>query len=106
MIDNSNGESELKLLASYASQEGNGAKNRFKMGESLEGQAALDKRRILLTDVPNNYAKVSSGLGEFHPTNIVVLPILFDGRGKAVMALSSAERFSPTHEAFLDQLTE
>src|SRR5437016_2114303 len=106
MIDNSNGESELKLLASYASQEGNGAKNRFKMGESLVGQAALEKRRILLTDVPNNYAKVSSGLGEFHPTNIVVLPILFEGQVKAVMELSSVERFSPTHEAFLDQLTE
>jgi len=106
MMDNSNGESELKLLASYASQEGNGAKNRFKMGESLVGQAALEKRRILLTDIPNNYAKVSSGLGEFHPTNIVVLPILFEGQVKAVMELSSVERFSPTHEAFLDQLTE
>jgi HAMP domain-containing protein/signal transduction histidine kinase/ActR/RegA family two-component response regulator len=106
MIDNSNGESELKLLASYASHEGNGAKNRFKMGESLVGQAALEKRRILLTDVPNNYAKVSSGLGEFHPTNVVVLPILFEGEVKAVMELSSVQRFSPAHEAFLDQLTE
>jgi HAMP domain-containing protein len=49
MMDKSNGESELKLLASYASQEANGAKNRFKMGESLVGQAALEKQRILLT---------------------------------------------------------
>jgi signal transduction histidine kinase/ActR/RegA family two-component response regulator len=106
MIDNSNGESELKLLASYASHEGNGAKSRFKLGESLVGQAALEKRRILLTDIPNNYAKVSSGLGEFHPTNIVVLPILFEGEVKAVMELSSVERFSPAHQAFLDQLTE
>ena len=106
MIANSNGESEVKLLASYASQEGNGAKNRFKMGESLLGQAALEKRCILLTDIPNNYAKVSSGLGEFHPTNIVVLPILFEGQVKAVMELSSVQRFSPAHEAFLDQLTE
>src|SRR5437867_4380284 len=106
MMDKSNGESELKLLASYASQEGNGAKNRFKMGQSLVGQAALEKRRILLTDVPSNYAKVSSGLGEFHPTNVVVLPILFEGQVKAVMELSSVQRFSPAHEAFLDQLTE
>ena len=106
MMDKSNGESQLKLLASYASQEGNGAKNRFKMGESLVGQAALEKRRILLTDVPRNYAKVSSGLGEFHPTNVVVLPILFEGEVKAVMELSSVQRFSPAHEAFLDQLTE
>jgi signal transduction histidine kinase/HAMP domain-containing protein len=106
MIDNSNGESELKLLASYATHEGNGAKSRFKMGESLVGQAALEKRRILLSEIPNNYSKVSSGLGEFHPTNIVVLPIVFEGHVKAVMELSSVERFSPTHQAFLDQLTE
>jgi len=106
MVDNSDGESELKLLASYASEAGNGAKNRFKMGESLVGQAALEKRPILISDIPNSYAKVSSGLGEFHPMNIVVLPILFEGQVKAVMELSSVQRFSPAHEAFLDQLTE
>ena len=106
MIDASNGESELNLLATYAQHDGNGAKNRFKMGEGLVGQAALEKRRILLTEVPGNYAKISSGLGEFHPMNVVVLPILFEGEVKAVMELSSVERFSPAHQAFLDQLTE
>src|SRR3954452_12902754 len=106
MIDASNGESELNLLASYARHEENGAKNRFKMGEGLVGQAALEKRRILLTDVRGSYVKISSGLVEFRPLNVVVLPILFEGEVKAVMELSSVERFSPAHQAFLDQLTE
>ncbi len=106
MIDSRNAESELNLLATYAQHEGNGGKNRFKMGEGLVGQAALEKRRIFLTDVPDNYAKISSGLAEFHPTNVVVLPILFEGEVKAVMELSSVERLSPAHQAFLDQLTE
>ncbi len=101
-----NGEPELKLLAGYAQHEANGAKDRFKIGEGLVGQAALDKRRILLTDGPRNDAKVRSGLREFHPINVVVLPILFEGEVKAVMELSSVERFSPAHQAFLDQLTE
>jgi HAMP domain-containing protein/signal transduction histidine kinase len=106
MMDNPDGQSELKLLASYAQQRGNGARSRFKTGEGLVGQAALEKRRILLTDVADNHTKVSSGLGEFRPTNIVVLPILFEGEVKAVMELSSVERFSPAHQAFLEQLTE
>ena len=106
IVDPPNGEPELKLLAGYAQHEANGAKDRFKIGEGLVGQAALEKRRILLTDVPGNYAKISSGLGEFHPMNVVVLPILFEGEVKAVMELSSVERFSPAHQAFLDQLTE
>lgn len=106
IVDPPNGEPELKLLAGYAQHEANGARDRFKMGEGLVGQAALEKRRILLTDVPGNYAKISSGLGEFHPMNVVVLPILFEGEVKAVMELSSVERLSPAHQAFLDQLTE
>ena len=106
IVDPPNGGPELKLLAGYAQREGNGAKDRFKMGEGLVGQAALDKRRILLTDGPRNHAKVHSGLREFHPINVVVLPILFEGEVKAVMELSSVERFSPAHQAFLDQLTE
>jgi HAMP domain-containing protein/signal transduction histidine kinase len=106
MIDTPDGESELNLLATYAQHDGDGAKNRFKFGEGLVGQAALEKRRIFLTDVPGNYAKISSGLGQFHPMNLVVLPILFEGEVKAVMELSSVERFSPAHQAFLDQLTE
>ena len=106
VVDNSDGEPELKLLASYACHGGNGAKTRFEFGEGLVGQAALEKQRILLTDVPNDYAKVRSGLGEFSPMNIVVLPILFEGETKAVMELLSLERFNSTHQAFLDQLTE
>src|SRR5712675_1228759 len=106
MVNNSNGDSELKLLAGYAQHKSNGAKNRFKLGEGLVGQAALEKRRLLITEIPGDYGKVRSGLGEFQPRNIVVLPILFEGEVKAVMELSSVERFSPAHQAFLEQLTE
>ncbi|PYL15541.1 MAG: hybrid sensor histidine kinase/response regulator [Verrucomicrobia bacterium] len=106
IMSNSADEPELKLLASYAHAGGNGVKTHFKLGESLIGQAALEKQRILLVDVPTGYMKVSSGLGESRPTNIVVLPILFEGKVKAVMELSSLERFNATHQAFLDQLAE
>src|SRR5688500_3167334 len=57
-------------------------------------------------DVPSDYIKISSGLGEARPLNIIVLPIVFEGQVKAVMELASFDRFNPTHETFLDQLTE
>jgi HAMP domain-containing protein/CheY-like chemotaxis protein len=106
---NGNGEqseAELRLLASYAYRERKGVNNRFKLGEGLVGQAALEKERILLTNVPDDYVQISSGLGEAPPKNIVVLPIVFEGQVKAVMELSSIETFNNTHQAFLDQLTE
>jgi len=73
VVVNSTPEPELKLLASYAHGSRKGLKTRFRLGESLLGQAALEKRRILLTDVPGDYVTVSSGLGESCPMNIVVL---------------------------------
>src|SRR5207253_10579904 len=88
IMDSSGEEPELKLLASYAYRERRGAKNRFKLGDGLVGQAALEKKRIVLTDVPYGYVKVSSGLGESRPMNIVILPILIEGDVKAVMELS------------------
>ena len=106
MMDGSADEPELQLLASYAYRERKGVSNRFKLGEGLVGQAALEKKRILLTSVPSDYVQISSGLGEAAPMNIVVLPILFEGQVKAVMELSSLDQFNPTHQAFLDQLTE
>jgi HAMP domain-containing protein/signal transduction histidine kinase len=106
IMDKSGREPELKLLASYACREQSGLKTSFKLGESLLGQIALEKQRVLLSDAPSDYVKVSSALGAARPMNIVVLPILFEGEVKAVMELSSLERFNSTHQAFLDQLTE
>jgi HAMP domain-containing protein/signal transduction histidine kinase/DNA-binding response OmpR family regulator len=99
-------EAYLKLLASYAFRSRKNVGNRFALGEGLVGQAALEKERILITNAPEDYVAITSGLGQAKPANIIVLPVLFEGQVKAVMELSSFERFSPIHQAFLDQLVE
>jgi CheY-like chemotaxis protein/signal transduction histidine kinase/HAMP domain-containing protein len=104
--DSAGGEATLKLLASYGFQERKHLSNRFRPGEGLVGQCMLEKQRILISEVPDDYIKVSSGLGESAPRNIAVLPILFEGEVLAVMELASFNRFSEIHLTFLDQLTE
>ncbi|MEH2222967.1 HAMP domain-containing protein [Nostoc sp.] len=96
----------LKLISSYAYRERRHLANRFQLGEGLVGQCALEKERILLTEVPNDYVKISSGLGEATPLNAVVLPVLFEGQVTAVIELASFRRFSEIHLTFFDQLTE
>ena len=96
----------LQLLSTYAYSERKHLANQFKLGEGLVGQSALEKERILLTDVPDNYIKISSGLGEATPLNAVVLPVLFEGQVTAVIELASFQRFSKIHLSFFDQLTE
>ena len=50
--------------------------------------------------------RISSGLGDAAPQNIIILPVIFEGQVKGVLELASLERFNPGHQAFLDQLTE
>jgi signal transduction histidine kinase/CheY-like chemotaxis protein/HAMP domain-containing protein len=96
----------MKLFASYAYRERKTVANLFRAGEGLVGQCALEKERFVLTNVPNDYIKISSGLGEATPLSIVVLPVLFEGQVKAVVELASFHQFSDIHLGFLDQLTE
>jgi HAMP domain-containing protein/signal transduction histidine kinase/CheY-like chemotaxis protein len=104
--DAEHNEPYLKLLASYAFRNRKNVGNKFSLGEGLVGQAALEKERILITNAPEDYVQITSGLGQAPPTNIIVLPVLFEGQVKAVMELSSFEKFSAIHQAFLDQLVE
>jgi HAMP domain-containing protein/CheY-like chemotaxis protein/signal transduction histidine kinase len=102
----SNGQPLMKLLGGYAYKKRKNLANEFHAGEGLVGQCTIERERILVTNVPNNYVYVTSGLGEAPPNNIVVLPVLFEGDVKAVIELSTFQTFSDTHLTFLDQLTE
>jgi HAMP domain-containing protein/signal transduction histidine kinase/DNA-binding response OmpR family regulator len=106
VLDSSGEAARLTLLASYGSRGQSALGNRLELGEGLIGQCAVDKEKILLSSVPLDYIKIFSGLGAAPPQNILVLPVIFEGQVKGVLELASFERFSPTHEAFLDQLTE
>jgi len=101
-----NGEPTLRLAATYAYKERKNLAKEFHIGESLVGQAAFEKDRILITNAPDDYILINSGLGEAKPMNIIVLPIVFEGQVLAVMELASFHRFTETYQTLLDQLTE
>ncbi|MES2900017.1 MAG: HAMP domain-containing protein, partial [Pseudomonadota bacterium] len=94
----------LKMIASYGYRSDRDLPTSFAPGEGLVGQCAIEKQRMWLTNVPRDYIMVSSGLGSAPPTNIVVLPILFEQEVKAVIEIASLDRFTQTHMGFLDQL--
>ena len=105
-MDSIDDEPVLKLLSSYAYKERKNLANQFRLGEGLVGQSALEKQRILLTEVPSDYIRISSGLGEAPPLNIIVLPILFETQVSAVIELASFGPFNELHLRFLEQLSE
>src|SRR5688500_16184740 len=80
--------------------------NKYKVGEGLVGQAARDKSRILVTEAPTDYIKISSGLGEAAPVNLIVLPILFEEQVLGVIELAALRPFSEVNLTFLEQVIE
>jgi len=106
IMDTTRQEPVLHLLASYAYRARKNVGTELRLGEGLVGQAAVEKEKILLTNVPRDYLRITSGLAEAPPLDVLVLPVIFEGQVKAVIELASLNRFSATHHAFLDQLME
>ena len=95
----------LKRLATFADDGAEGHAEYVAFGEGLLGQCALDKQRMLITDVPESAVRVGSGLFKAVPRTVVVLPVLFEGQVTAVIELASLGVFRGSHLVFLDQLT-
>ena len=96
---------DLSLLATFADDGADGYPSRLARGAGVLGQAAVEKRSLLMSDLPPDTAPIQTGMFQATPRNIVVLPILFEDQVKAVIELASLTRFTPTHLAFLEQLT-
>ena len=93
----------LRLLSSYASTAG--TRETIRPGDGLVGQCAVEKRRILINDVPPEFFGISSSLGKTPRASIVVLPVLFEGETQVVIELATVHSFTDVNLAFLDQLT-
>ena len=98
-------ESGLRLIASYADDGVDGHPKSVAIGAGLVGQCALDKQRLLITDLHDQVVPINSALLRVMPKNIIVLPVLFESQIKAVIELSSLSSFTDLEIAFLDQLT-
>jgi len=96
---------ELRLVAGFADHGQNGHRPSIRIGEGLIGQCVVEKRRMLLQELPSGTVPIGSGLFQALPRNVIVLPVLFEDEVKAVIELASLSAFTPSQLAFLDQLT-
>jgi len=95
----------LNLLAAYADDSSNGHPQSLDLGQGLIGQCALDKRRMLITNMSEGAVPISSALLKLQPRNNIVLPVLFESQVKAVIELASVQEFTALQTMFLEQLT-
>src|SRR6478672_5374751 len=95
----------MVLLSAFADDAETGHLRRVSLGQGLIGQVAAEKRRMLISNLPDKTVPISSGLFRSVPRNVIVLPVLFEDRVKAVIELASLSAFTASQLAFLEQLT-
>jgi HAMP domain-containing protein/signal transduction histidine kinase/DNA-binding response OmpR family regulator len=106
VVRNEENSTRLHLTASYASRGQRSHGKEIDLGEGLVGQCAIEKRKLLLTNVPPESFRIQTGLSSSGALDVLVLPVVFEGEVRGVLELASLDRFNPAHQAFLDQLTE
>jgi signal transduction histidine kinase/CheY-like chemotaxis protein/HAMP domain-containing protein len=106
VLETGNEDPQLTLLAGYASEDRQQLGKRVGLGQGLVGQCALEKQKIALDNLPQDYIRISSGMGQAPARSVLVLPLIFEGQVKGVLELASFEGFNTTHQALLEQLTE
>jgi CheY-like chemotaxis protein/signal transduction histidine kinase/HAMP domain-containing protein len=103
-IESTAPDGSLVLLSTYADTP-DGYSKEVRIGEGMIGQCASEKRRMLITELPKKTTPIRSGLFKSVPKNVIVLPVLFEDRVKAVIELATLSSFTASHLSFLEQLT-
>jgi methyl-accepting chemotaxis protein len=97
---------ELELTGSYAFDREKYIHHSFEFGEGLVGRAALEKKAIYITDLPPDYMKIRSGLGEDVPSSLLLVPVMLDNKVLGVIELASLGELPPHQVEFIEQMGE
>ncbi len=104
--DNEENETYLELMACYAWEREKYTKKKIRIGEGLTGQCWQEKQEIYLTDLPDNYIKITSGLGQTNPGSILIVPLKVQEEVFGVIELASLNEFQDYQREFILKLAE
>lgn len=96
----------LQLISARAWDRKKFLEKRVEMGQGLLGQAVVEKETIYMTDVPENYVIITSGLGQANPRSVIIIPLKNEERVVGVMELASFRKFEQHEIQFLEKVGE
>lgn len=95
-----------KMLGSYAYTIHKNSSNEIKIGEGFVGQSALEKQINLITNIPKDYIKIASGIGEAAPKNILVVPCMYQNEVECIIELGSFDELTEVQLKFIEQISD
>jgi transcriptional regulator with GAF, ATPase, and Fis domain len=96
----------LEMTACYAFNRKKHISKRVEIGQGVIGQVYLEGQPVLLTDVPNGYTEITSGLGESTPTCVLVIPMTYNEKVEAVIEIAGFEKYEKYQIEFMEKIGE
>ena len=106
LINRTTNEKHFELTACIAFDRKKFADKRIEWEEGLIGRCALEKETIYLTDIPNNYINITSGLGDANPKSILIVPLKTNDEIYGVIELASFKEFQDFEIEFVEKTAE
>ncbi len=104
--EDENNNTFLELTGCYAYGRQKFLEKKVKPGEGLVGQCYLERQPIFITDVPQGYTKIQSGLGDSTPSCLYIFPLIVNDEIYGILEIASFEIFTETQKEFLEKVSE
>ena len=91
------------FVSGYGFEGNRGEGSTFLPGEGIAGQAAVERKMIMLTDLPSNYIKIASGLGQASPRFLAAIPVANQDRVLAVIEVASFSALTNEQRTLLEE---
>ncbi len=96
----------LEMTACYAYDRKKFLDRKIEVGEGLVGRCYQEQEKILLTDIPNDYIKISSGLGEENPKCLLLVPLAYNDNIFGIMEIASFNEYQDHEVEFMERIGE
>lgn len=92
----------IELKACYAYNRKKYTNQRLELGQGLVGQCYFEKEPIYMTDIPQGYTYITSGLGEATPNSLIIFPLMFNEKVEGLIEIASFKLLEEHQREFLD----
>ncbi len=107
LVNNANaGDVRLELLSCYAFNRKKYLEKSIQVGQGLVGQTYLEGEKIYLTDIPQDYITITSGLGDATPRALLIMPLKVNDKIEGVLEIASFHQLAPHEINFVEKLSE